>query len=335
MCWCNDLFQIQSVHLQRITGPDGHRMNNATPAEGQSAIRFAQKGNIGEKNNLAQKQPKRESKVRAACQSVLLTWELFNLPSWSNPYPILSLREKMRWAWAQTGVPPPVLCLYPFWPPLPRPNLWNPTRLALNEAKTRNWHNVIWIFFWVPPVVQGRYTSALSGSASAPASSLTRPRARVKDKEKFKSVQSDRSWSPRSLKNTVSCFRPEVKNSRSRRSLGSGKSSLAGTVNYWWIFNKVEDVHWCVWLLLKRQRPSFLVYIARWKGESERETEGESESWKQVVISQEELSHNVITDSVNIKYVSTKSHSCKMSYVWSPLPQFHWTSTPGCNKNYK
>lgn len=47
MCWCNDLFQIQSVHLRRITGPDGHRMNNATPAEGQSAIRFPQKGNIG------------------------------------------------------------------------------------------------------------------------------------------------------------------------------------------------------------------------------------------------------------------------------------------------
>lgn len=49
MCWCNDLFQIQSVHLPRITGPDGHWMNNATPAEGQSAISFSQKGYKTEK----------------------------------------------------------------------------------------------------------------------------------------------------------------------------------------------------------------------------------------------------------------------------------------------
>ena len=42
-CLCNDLFQIQCVHLQRITGPDGHWMNNATPAERHSAIKFSLK----------------------------------------------------------------------------------------------------------------------------------------------------------------------------------------------------------------------------------------------------------------------------------------------------
>lgn len=29
------------VHLRRITGPDGLWMNNATPADGHSAIRFS------------------------------------------------------------------------------------------------------------------------------------------------------------------------------------------------------------------------------------------------------------------------------------------------------
>lgn len=42
MC-LRDLFQIQYVHLQRITGPDGHWMNNATPAEVHSAIRVLTK----------------------------------------------------------------------------------------------------------------------------------------------------------------------------------------------------------------------------------------------------------------------------------------------------
>lgn len=41
MCRCNDLFRIQSVHLQRIIDPDGHWMNNATPAEGHSTIMFS------------------------------------------------------------------------------------------------------------------------------------------------------------------------------------------------------------------------------------------------------------------------------------------------------
>lgn len=41
MCQCNDLFRIQSVHLQRIIDPDGHWMNNATPAEGHSTIMFS------------------------------------------------------------------------------------------------------------------------------------------------------------------------------------------------------------------------------------------------------------------------------------------------------
>lgn len=43
MCLCDDLFQIQSVHLRRITGPDGHWLNNTTPAEGHSVIKFSLK----------------------------------------------------------------------------------------------------------------------------------------------------------------------------------------------------------------------------------------------------------------------------------------------------
>ena len=41
MCQWNDLFRIQSVHLRRIIDPDGHWMNNATPAEGHSTIMFS------------------------------------------------------------------------------------------------------------------------------------------------------------------------------------------------------------------------------------------------------------------------------------------------------
>lgn len=52
---CNDLFQIQCVHLQRITGPDGRWMNNETPAEGHCAIKFLQK--------LLQKEKKRHNKL--------------------------------------------------------------------------------------------------------------------------------------------------------------------------------------------------------------------------------------------------------------------------------
>lgn len=42
-CLCGDLLQMQCVQLQRITGPDGPAMNNATPAERHSTIRSHQK----------------------------------------------------------------------------------------------------------------------------------------------------------------------------------------------------------------------------------------------------------------------------------------------------
>lgn len=160
MCWCNDLFQIQSVHLQRITGPDGHWMNNATPAEGQSAISFSQKGYKTEKkkkikNFLLHIEEERDNRFEPALlrrrvgESVSWTWEFertqfvfFGVKSAS----CISFTEETRWASEGEVQPWLTLLLTSLMSHTP----WNLTRLASTrrrrETHTQKCDTGSWIF---------------------------------------------------------------------------------------------------------------------------------------------------------------------------------------------
>lgn len=109
MCQCNDLFQIQSVHLRRITGPDGHWMNNATPAEGHSAIRFSQKNSSKNKNFSLHKEIWKEIMSNpnpSKYNEVSYSWSCFNLTYLRGFQPnrfceikyCISFTEEIRWA---------------------------------------------------------------------------------------------------------------------------------------------------------------------------------------------------------------------------------------------
>lgn len=98
-----------SVHLRRITGPDGHWMNNATPAEGHSAIRFSQKNSSKNKNFSLHKEIWKEIMSNpnpSKYNEVSYSWSCFNLTYLRGFQPnrfceikyCISFTEEIRWA---------------------------------------------------------------------------------------------------------------------------------------------------------------------------------------------------------------------------------------------